>query len=432
MENNLSGVGTITSIKAEFYFSILGFEVTLTPKNSNDASALVQWVNNLNNTDTIDWFVGTSNEGKRIYIELYGEISCTLRMPENRGSAKVSCRLMIVSQDPYGPKCLNFDEIKFYGEDINLINPPGRAIGKVEDSFVYVDSKEYRKEWCIEVNSEKFRLIKDISIQETISYNDVPDLKNNITSHIDFKFYEHKSFNDIYTYYEYMRALLSFLTGRIVSSVELKVECNEVEGENSYHYTLDVFINEGSKKIEVEKLGYSNVIQMDDIDKGIANLFALLNDKKMSPYLFFLPETNDDKKNIKYTQIIDLSASIEWEYTMQKPKGDSDLMKQSKELVEALVTFVKDFTTHPKVEEKALNVIQKSLTSYQPSFKEKIEYLYYRYKDDLDYITQNYCRELNFIEETTFLKKSDLLYLCEIVLHIEGLNGRKGPRFFHI
>lgn len=405
MENNFSGVGTITSIQAEFYFSVLGFELTLTPKNTNDASALVKWVNDLNNAETIDWFVGTSNEGKSIYIEMYGEIFCTLRMPENLGAAKISYRLMVVGQDSYGPRNLKFDEIKFYGEDINLVNPPGRAIGNIENSFVYIDPKEYRKEWCIEVNSEEILLIKDISIQETISYNDVPDLKNNITSHIDFKFYERKSFSDIYMYYEYMKVLLSFLTGRTVNSFESKVECNEVENGDSRYYIFDVFINEGSKKIEVEKLGYSNVIQIEDIDNSVSNLFSLLNDKKISPYLFFLPETNDDKKNIKYTQIIDLSASIENEYTMQKPKGNSDLIKQSKELVNALVTFIGVFTLHPKVEEKALNVIQKTLTSYQPSFKEKIEYLYYRYKDDLEYITQYCCSELNFIEETVFLQK---------------------------
>ena len=45
------------------------------------------------------------------------------------------------------------------------------------------------------------------------------------------------------------------------------------------------------------------------------------------------------------------------------------------------------------------------LTSYQPSFKEKIEYLYYKYKDDLEYVTQNGYRELEFFEENVFLKQ---------------------------
>ncbi|MFR6482313.1 MAG: hypothetical protein ACLUPK_02400 [Veillonella sp.] len=151
---------------------------------------------------------------------------------------------------------------------------------------------------------------------------------------------------------------------------------------------LAVCINKGSLKIEAKKLQYHNVIQIDDIDNNIPNLFAVLNDNKNSPYLFFLPETNDDKKFIKYSQIIDLSASMEWEYLKQKPERNDELILQSKELVDALVKFIGRFTIHPKVKEKALKVIRQMLTSYQPSFKEKIEYLYYKYKDDLEYVTQ--------------------------------------------
>ena len=70
MENRFSGTGRITSIPHEFYFSILGFEISFTPRNSDGVSALINWVDDLNKTETVDWFVGTSNEGQSIYIEL--------------------------------------------------------------------------------------------------------------------------------------------------------------------------------------------------------------------------------------------------------------------------------------------------------------------------------------------------------------------------
>ena len=406
MENRFSGIGRIISIPHEFYFSILGFEISFTPRNSDGVSALINWVDDLNKTETVDWFVGTSNEGQGIYIELYGEVSCSLRMPGNFGSSTVSYGLMGLDEKNDKDEDLKFDEINFYGEDIDLINPPGRAINNDERGITFIDPKEYKKEWYINVNAEEFILIKDIAIQETITYYDVPDLKNNITSEIKFKFNEHKSFSDIYKYYEYMTVFLSFLTGRSVNSFEVKLISNKVENEGKLSQrTLVVFVNKGSLKIEVKRLQYHNVIQIDDIDNNIPNLFAVLNDNKNSPYLFFLPETNDDKRIIKYTQIIDLSASIEWEYLKQKPEGNEELILQSKELVEALVKFIKIFSLHPKVEEKALKVIRQMLSSYQPSFKEKIEYLYYNYKDDLDYVTQYGYRELEFVEENVFLKQ---------------------------
>lgn len=406
MENRFSGIGKITSIPEEFYFSVLGFEISFTPRNSDGVLALTDWVNDLNKTETVDWFVGTSNEGESIYIELCGEVSYSLRMPGEFGSATVSYRLMIRDEKFDAHEDLKFDEINFYGEDIDLINPPGRAIKTDEGGITFINPKEYKKEWCIKVNTEEFILIKDIAIQKTITYYDVPDLKKNITSQIKFKFNERKSFSDIYKYYEYMTVFLSFLTGRSVSSFEVELISNieEIEGELSQR-NLAVCINKGSLKIEVKKLQYHNVIQIDDIDNNIPNLFAVLNDNKNSPYLFFLPETNDDKKFIKYTQIIDLSASMEWEYLKQEPERNEELILQSKELVEALVKFIGCFAVHPKVKEKALKVIRQMLTSYQPSFKEKIEYLYYKYKDDLEYVTQYGYRELEFLEENVFLKQ---------------------------
>lgn len=406
MENRFSGIGKITSIPEEFYFSVLGFEVSFTPRNSDGVLALTDWINDLDKTETVDWFVGTSNEGESIYIELCGEVSYSLCMPGEFGSATVSYRLMIRDEKFDAHEDLKFDEINFYGEDIDLINPPGRAINNDDGGITFINPKEYKKEWCIKVNTEEFILIKDIAIQKTITYYDVPDLKKNITSQIKFKFNERKSFSDIYKYYEYMTVLLTFLTGRSVNSFEVELISNKEENEGELsRRNLAVCINKGGLKIEVKKLQYHNVIQIDDIGNNIPNLFAVLNDNKNSPYLFFLPETNDDKKSIKYTQIIDLSASMEWEYLMQKPDGNEELILQSKELVEALVKFIGIFTLHPKVEEKALNVIRQMLTSYQPSFKEKIEYLYYNYKDDLEYVTQYGYRELEFLEENVFLKQ---------------------------
>ena len=233
MENRFSGIGKITSIPEEFYFSVLGFEVSFTPRNSDGVLALTDWVNNLNKTETVDWFVGTSNEGESIYIELCGEVSYSLCMPGEFGSATVSYRLMIRDEKFDAHEDLKFDEINFYGEDIDLINPPGRAINNDEGGITFINPKEYKKEWCIKVNTEEFILIKDIAIQKTITYYDVPDLKKNITSQIKFKFNERKSFSDIYKYYEYMTVFLSFLTGRSDSSFEVELISNieEIEDE---------------------------------------------------------------------------------------------------------------------------------------------------------------------------------------------------------
>ena len=113
MENRFSGIGKITSIPEEFYFSVLGFEISFTPRNSDGVLALTDWVNDLNKTETVDWFVGTSNEGESIYIELCGEVSYSLRMPGEFGSATVSYRLMIRDEKFDAHEDLKFDEITF-------------------------------------------------------------------------------------------------------------------------------------------------------------------------------------------------------------------------------------------------------------------------------------------------------------------------------
>ena len=81
-----------------------------------------------------------------------------------------------------------------------------------------------------------------------------------------------------------MTVFLSFLTGRSVSSFEVELISNieEIEDELSQR-NLAVCINKGSLKIEAKKLQYHNVIQIDDIDNNIPNLFAVLNDNKNSP-----------------------------------------------------------------------------------------------------------------------------------------------------
>ena len=252
----------------------------------------------------------------------------------------------------------------------------------------------------------KFQVINDILVKHEIVFNGIPDLKDNINSQIIYKFNEKEQFISIPQCYDFMETLLSFLTRKHFHEYKVQIK-NEYEiSENNFREAVaEVYVNKGYIRPEVEQLEACDVIKIDSIAERFSFLFELLNDKKKSPQLRFLPENSDEKKYIKYTQITDICASIEWEYHQTDEDKDSkELKEQSKNFAKQLVQVINRGDVNQKIKDKAIGIIQSNLNSYKPSLKETMEILYYKYKDGLENVVKDHPGNLKVYDEEGFLK----------------------------
>ena len=406
MEKYFSGITVISSLNIDCYFSTRGFDMTLIPKAQADIWRLKTWAEDFYQQGVPEWLNGITADGTNLFIELIGGISYTLISNYDIGAIKFTSRFIIESRDFEAFKNLKFGEIIFWGGEVNLISPPSKAINQGLKSITYVSPEEYRKIWDVEVNGMKFQVINDILVKHEIVFNGIPDLKDNINSQIIYKFNEKEQFISIPQCYDFMETLLSFLTRKHFHEYKVQIK-NEYEiSENNFREAVaEVYVNKGYIRPEVEQLEACDVIKIDSIAERFSFLFELLNDKKKSPQLRFLPENSDEKKYIKYTQITDICASIEWEYHQTDEDKDSkELKEQSKNFAKQLVQVINRGDVNQKIKDKAIGIIQSNLNSYKPSLKETMEILYYKYKDGLENVVKDHPGNLKVYDEEGFLK----------------------------
>ncbi|KXB89288.1 hypothetical protein [Veillonella sp. DNF00869] len=407
MEKYFSGITVIPSLNIECYFSTRGFVITLIPKEQTDICKLKEWAEDFPQQGMPEWLNGITDDGTNLFIELTGGISYTLMSSYDIGAIKFTSRFIIESKEFGAFTNLKFDELIFWGGEVNLINPVAKAINQDFKGISYDSPEEYRKSWDVEVNGMKFQVINDILVKREIVFKGIPDLKNNINSRIIYRFNEKEEFVNIPQYYDYMETLLTFLTRKHFHEykIQLTNEYN-VNGDNWRKAIAEVYVNKGRIVSEIKPLEAYDVIKIDRIEEEFPSLFALLNDVNKAPQLRFLSENSDEKKYIKYTQITDISASIEWEYH-QSDKGEDNekLKKESKKFAKKLVQFINQDDVDAKIKDKVISIIQSNLNNYKPSFREIMEILYYKYKDGLECVAKDRPGSLEAYDKEDFLKK---------------------------
>ena len=406
MEKYFSGITVISSLNIECYFSTRGFEITLIPKEQADICNLKKWAKDFHQQGKPEWLNGITDDGTNLFIELIGGISYTLISSCDIGAIKFTSRFLIETKEFGAFTNLKFDEIIFWGGEVNLIIPVGNAIDQDFKGISYGSPEEYRKCWDVEVNGNNFQVFSDILVKHQIVFKGIPDLKNNINSQIIYRFNKKEEFVNIPRYYDYMETLLTFLTRKHFHEykIQLTNEYN-INEDNWRKAVAEVYVNKGRIESENKPLEAYDVIKIDRIEEEFPSLFALLNDVNKAPQLRFLPENSDEKKYIKYTQITDISASIEWEYHQSdKDEDNEELKKESKEFAKKLVQFINQGDVDAKIKDKAISIIQSNLNNYKPSFREIMEILYYKYKDGLECVAKDRPGNIKAYDEGEFLK----------------------------
>lgn len=390
MEKYFSGITVIPSLNIECFFSTRGFDITLIPKEQGDICNLKKWAEDFPQQGKPEWLNGITDDGTSLFIELIGGISYTLMSSYDIGAIKFTSRFIIESKEFGSFTNLKFDEIIFWGGEVNLIIPVAKAINQDFKGISYGSPEEYRKSWDVEVNGKKFQVSSDILVSPKIVFKGIPDLKNNINSQIIYRFNEKEEFVNISQYYDYMETLLTFLTRKHFHEYKIQL-INEynLNKDNWRKAVAEVYVNKGRIESEIKPLEAYDVIKIDRIEEEFPSLFALLNDVNKAPQLRFLPENSDEKEYIKYTQITDISASIEWEYHQSDKDEDNEkLKKESKKFAKKLVQFINQGDVDTKIKDKAISIIQSNLNNYKPSFREIMEILYYKYKEGLEFVAK--------------------------------------------
>lgn len=406
MEKYFSGITVISSLNIECYFSTRGFDITLIPKEQADICKLKKWAENFSQQGIPEWLNGITDDGMNLFIELIGGISYTLMSSYDIGAIKFTSRFIVESKEFGSFTDLKFDEIIFWGGEVNLIIPVAKAINQDFKGISYGSPEEYRKIWDVEVNGKKFQVFSDILVRQQIVFKGIPDLKNNINSQIIYRFNEKEEFINIPQYYDYMEILLTFLTRKHFHEYKIQLTNEYNINEDNWRKSVaEVYVNKGRIEPEIKPLEAYDVIKIDRIEEEFPSLFALLNDVNKAPQLRFLPENSDEKKYIKYTQITDISASIEWEYHQSdKDEDNEELKKESRKFAKKLVQFINQNDVDAKIKDKAISIIQSNLNNYKPSFREIMEILYYKYKYGLECVVKERPGNLKAYDEEDFLK----------------------------
>lgn len=158
-------------------------------------------------------------------------------------------------------------------------------------------------------------------------------MSKNIKSKIRIEFDKEKPFDELLTFYGYVRNLITFLTRISNNEFEVKLLTKTSFEEKQYYedFAIVKFYGDFSSR-NSELLIVQDVLQLDDIGNRIVDLFKLLNSDDKMPNLLFLPNNIEDRSFIKYTQIVDICSAIEIEYKLRGQLEENNELKKNQEI----------------------------------------------------------------------------------------------------
>lgn len=405
MAKCIFGIINIKSIELSCSFMVEDFVVTLIPKQDQASKRkLRQWAEQVYENDRIEWLSGITSDNKVIHIARRLRGGYRFGTGIDIGAINFFTTVVIEYIDSSCNKHNGFYGIEFIGGDINLVYPPDKAIDYTSEPYgiQYTDSNTYTKKYDIELNEDKFRLIKTIDVHYVMLLGKIVDLSKNIKSKLRIEFDQEKPFDDLLKYYGYIRNLITFLTriSNNIFAVKLLTK-DSVNGKPYYKDFANVRLYSDFAAMNSDILTIQDVLKLDNIGDGIVELFKLLNNDDEMPNLLFLPDNLKEREFIKYTQIVDICSAIETEYKLGgcKQKENKDLKIKSRNLAKQINTFVDSVDTDDLLKEKARNIIGATLKNYSPSLREKIKALYDLHKDGLELVIKNHHWIPNFTDE---------------------------------
>ena len=380
------------------------FVVTLIPEqDQHNICELRKWAEQRDEMDGIEWLSGVTSDNKLIHIARRLRGGYRSGSGIDIGAINFFSPIIIEYKDSLPRENNGFYGIEFIGGDVNLVYPPDKAINYTKEPYgiEYKDPESYTNIYNIELNKENFRLIKTIDAHYVRARGQIVNLSKNIKSKLRIEFDTEKPFDELLTFYGYVRNLITFLTRISNNEFEVKLLTKTSFEEKQYYedFAIVKFYGDFSSR-NSELLIVQDVLQLDDIGDGIVDLFKLLNSDDKMPNLLFLPNNIEDRSFIKYTQIVDICSAIEIEYKLGRiQQENNDLKTKAKDLAKEINAFVDSIDTDNLLKEKAKSIIGSGLKNYSPSLREKIKLLYNSHKDGLELIIKDHPWLPNFTDE---------------------------------
>ena len=313
--------------------------------------------------------------------------------------------VIVHGADPSITDVHTFDAIEFYGGIMDILYNPRYAIDYVEDrdSIVFKNSMQNLYSFNTTIDGENIKIILFIRASYVIS-DEVPDLRNNICSSLRFEFDDNKVLDDIGKYYNYALRLFQFCTGHLNIRSNICLFNSKMSRSPIYVRMQDEYEDYANDYLKLK-----HVIGLLALGKGLPKLLSLLNDKKRKPYIEFLPLANRFIGAINYTQITDLCVSFENEYKCLDITKDPLMIQEAEKLTCDLLECINQSSASEVVKNKAQGIINGNLKNFSPSLKEKIAYLYERFKAEMRHITEQHEHDklgiTTFYTEKVFMKK---------------------------
>lgn len=327
-----------------------------------------------NDTQNNQWFFGICEDNTDIAFLRKSPLRTCFSSGINLSASKFFCPIIVKSTLSQKIDLKSFDTIEFYGGIIDILHIPKLAIDEKysEKKIEFSNSEKYTKKHNVIIENVAFEIEYSIAANNLIlETGKIPDLRNQIHSYLRFNFTKEQPLDNIEKYYSYAMNLIQFCCGRLNVNSEIRIYKKNISKP------ILVKINDGFDDYANEKIDFSQVIRFSFLESHFDSLFKILNESKTKPYLLFLTKCNKHIAAITYTDISDICASFEHEYSLSNTSSKKELIEAASNLTEKLCAMIESEQNCPEeVKKKAFNILNSNLKSFSPSLKEKIMAFY--------------------------------------------------------
>ena len=365
-------------------FTLSDSWVTILPLTKTAAQVIHKYSSNVGEQSNHHWFYGYSDANSAIAFLQNTPMVERIASGIDMGAGYFSTPMLVHGSTSRVQDVHFFDTIEFYDGVMKYLQNPGSFIkyDYTQRTISFKDIEECVHEYNAFINGEKIKVIAFTRANYEISY-DIPDLKNNISSVLRFEFEERKSLDEIEKYYNYALKLFQFCTGRL--NVRTNICLFDSKNTEDPFY---VRFKDGYSDYANDKMQPLQQIRLLSLDDKLPKLLALLNDEKNKPYLEFLPFTNKLAGWVSYTQVIDLCVSFENEYELLDKEQSEELSTAASAFADELREYICNADVDNVIKQKACSIIAGNLKHFKPSLKERMFYIFDRYKDIMRKITE--------------------------------------------
>lgn len=398
IRNNISGILQLLPIETnnnyDTFFSMSENIVTILPftDESKKEAHCLSYTDGSNEKN--HWLFGITEDGRSIAFLKKNRLSNFLSSPITLNASCFHTPLIVKSTTPDFLDLRTFNIIEFRGGIVDLLHSPNLAIDEFSDrsSIQFMEYSTFTKSFDIELAKEKFKITYSIDLSELkIETGKLPDLRNNIHSILRFEFDEDKPLDKIEMYYRFALSFFQFCSGALNVNFDTRLYQTRRSNDNRIVRSSPILVDlvDGFDDYANEKLNFTQVIRFRFLGDQLPQLFQLLNIEKTRPNTNFFPKRNKDSGKILYTDVADICAAFEMEYSFSNVTSDISLKKQAENLTKELMCIIDAKSDiNDMVKSKAKNILSSQLKGFSPSLKEKINAIYMEFEEVIRQITQ--------------------------------------------